>query len=232
MKKTNKLSKKLWNWQNGIALIVFIGCLLLCWWLQNPDFNLFTPTGLKQAVNDLGFLGPLIYIIILALSVVVSPIPGAPIAVAAGALWGGLLAGIYSIIGGFLGGLIAYFLGRTLGRSAIKALTGKVIYFSKQRGEVYLGWCIFITRLLPVLSFDLISYAAGISGLSLPIYATATLLGMIPSTLLLTYMGNAFTVGLPLGIVLSVIFIVILIGLSETIRRSNWLNIQEIVRIE
>ena len=85
---------------------------------------------------------------------------------------------------------MAYFLGRTLGRSAIKALTGKVIYFSKQRGEVYLGWFIFITRLLPVLSFDLISYAAGMASLSLPIYASDTLLGMIPSTLLLTYIGN------------------------------------------
>jgi uncharacterized membrane protein YdjX (TVP38/TMEM64 family) len=111
-------------------------------------------------------------------------------------------------------------------------LTGKVIYFSKQRWEVYLGWFIFITRLLPVLSFDLISYAAGITGMSLPIYASATLLGMIPSTLLLTYMGKAFTIGVPLGIAFSALFLILLIGFPWAIRRYNWLGMKDIVRIE
>jgi len=207
-------------------------CLLVCWWLQHPDIDLFTPTGFKQAVNNLGLLGPLVYISVLVLSVVISPIPGASLAVVAGAMWGPILAGIYSVIGGFLGSLIAYFLGRTLGRSAIKALTGKIIYFSKQRGEIYLGWLIFITRLLPVLSFDLISYAAGISGLSLPIYATATLLGMIPSTFLLTYMGAAFTIDMPLAIAFSIIFTIGLMGLPWVIKRYNWLDLRNIIRID
>lgn len=231
MTKLNRF-RVLFNRLNGIALAVFLFCWLVCWWLQHPEINLFTPAGFKLAVNSLGFAGPLVYMGVLALSVVISPIPSAPLAVVAGAIWGPILAGIYSVIGGFVGSLIAYFLGRTLGRSAIKALTGKVIYFSKQRGEVYLGWFIFITRLLPVLSFDLISYAAGMANLSLPIYASATLLGMIPSTLLLTYMGKAFTVGLPLGVTFSVIFLILLIGLPWAIRRYNLLGMKDIIRFE
>ena len=205
--------KVLFNRQNALALAVLLLCLLVCWWLLRPDVNLLTPEGFKQRVKNLGVFGPFVYIGILALSVVVSPIPSAPLAVVAGAKWGPILAGIYSVIGGFLGSLIAYFLGRTLGRSAIKFLTGKIIYFSKQRGEVYLSWLIFITRLLPVFSFDLISYGAGMAGLSLPRYAIATFGGMIPSTFFLTYIGSAFTVGTPLGITFSVVFLLVIIGL-------------------
>lgn len=221
------------NRQNGIALAVLLLCFLVCWWLvRQPDVNLFTPEDFMRSVKQLGFWGPLVYISILALSVVISPIPSAPLAVVAGVIWGPILAGVYSIIGGFIGSLVAYFLGRTLGRSAIKALTGKAIYFSKRRGEVYLGWLIFITRLLPVLSFDLISYGAGITGISLPIYATATLLGMIPSTFLLTYMGSAFTVEMPMAMALAVIFLIILVALPWVIKRYNWFGMRDVIRFE
>ncbi len=161
-----------------------------------------------------------------------SPIPGVPLTVAAGAVWGTFLPGIYSVIGGFLGGLIAYFIGRSLGRTAVYALTGKVIYFTKDRGEIYLGWLILIARLLPVLSFDLISYGAGITGLSLTIYATATLMGMIPSTFFLTYMGASFQVGKILGVVLLIIFVFLLVGLPWGVKRYNWFGLQDIIRVE
>jgi uncharacterized membrane protein YdjX (TVP38/TMEM64 family) len=222
-----------WNYPNAIALIVLFLCLLLCVWLSlHPDLTWFTPERLLQTIRRLGVLAPVAYIGMLALSVVISPIPGAPIAVVAGTIWGSLLAGVYSVIGGFLGSAIAYYIGRTLGRSAIQFLTGKNIYFTKQHGEIYLTWFIFLTRLLPVLPFDLISYAAGIAGLSFPAYACATLLGMIPSTFFLTYLGSTFMVNKFLSIILLLVFLILLVGLPWGIRRHNWLGIQNIIRIE
>lgn len=234
-----KLNRKqiLVNRQNLIALVVLFLCLLSCWWLLNPDINgfmlnIFTPTGFQQIIRRLGSFGPLIYIALIALSVVISPIPGAPLAVIAGALWGPIPAGIYSVIGGFLGSLIAYYIGGTLGRSTIRALTGKAIYFSKKRGEAYVGWLIFLTRLFPVLPFDLISYGSGVAGLSLSIYMTATLLGMIPSTFLLSYAGSAFITGVPQGIALGAILTIVLVGLPWGIKRYNWFGMRDIIRIE
>lgn len=233
MKRKRRKKQRFLNRQNAIALTILLLCLLVCGWIWfHPDFDLFSAEGLKQAIQNWGWRGVLVYISVLALSVVISPIPSAPLAVAAGMVWGPIWAGIYSITGGFLGGLVAYFIGYTLGRSAVHALTGKLIYFSKNRGEVYLGWVIFITRLLPVLSFDLISYGAGITGLSLPIYAIATLLGMIPSTFLLTFLGSSFTLGLPLGIFLSILFLILLIGLPYSIHQYNWFNMRDIIRLE
>lgn len=233
MKPKRLRKRQFLNRQNVIAFSILLLCLLICGWLWvQPNFDLFSAQGLEQAIQSWGWLGVFVYIGILILSVVLSPIPSAPLAVAAGMVWGPIWAGIYSVIGGFLGGLLAYFIGYTLGRSAVRALTGKLIYFSKNRGEVYLGWVIFITRLLPVLSFDLISYGAGITGISLPIYATATLLGMIPSTFLLTFLGSTFTVGLPLGIVVSLLFLTLLIGLPYGIHRYNWFNMRDIIHME
>ncbi len=233
MSDKKKQLRLLFDRQNLIALSVLLLSLLVYAWVSTQaDGNLLTPEGLKQDVADAGVWGVLVYIVVIALSVVMSPIPGAPLAIAAGAVWGAIPAGIYSVVGGFSGSLIAYFIGRTLGRSAVKSLTGKIVYFSKDRGEWLLGCLIFITRLLPVLSFDLISYAAGLTGLSLPIYALSTLIGMIPSTLLLTYLGDAFTIGARSAIALSLIFILLLVLLPWGIRRYNWLGLRNIIRIE
>ncbi|MBD1909826.1 MULTISPECIES: TVP38/TMEM64 family protein [unclassified Leptolyngbya] len=233
MKRKQRKKQPFLNRQNAIALAILLLCLLIyTWFWRQPERDLFSAKGLEQAIQSWGWRGVLAYISILMLSVVISPIPSAPLAVVAGMVWGPVRAGIYSVIGGFLGGLLAYFIGYTLGRSVVYSLTGKLIYFSKNRGEIYLGWIIFITRLLPVLSFDLISYGAGISGLSLPIYATATLLGMIPSTFFLTFLGATFVVGLPLGIIFSTLFLILLFGLPYGIHRYNWFNMRDIIRFE
>ncbi|MDJ0704903.1 MAG: TVP38/TMEM64 family protein [Leptolyngbyaceae cyanobacterium MO_188.B28] len=213
-----------------VALIVSLG--VWGWVTQQTQINWLSPASLQNMVGDSGKWGPFIYIALLAVSVVISQIPGLPLAIAAGAVWGPTVAGVYSVIGGFIGSLIAYSLGKTLGRSAIKAVTGKVIYFSKQRGEGYLGWLIFITRLLPIFSFDLISYGAGVTGLSLPTYASATFFGMAPSTFLLTYMGSTLTLSAGAGLVLSGLFVTVLIGLPWAMHRYNWFNLKEIVQIE
>lgn len=113
----------------GLSLLVYI------WISRRADTNPLTPEGLKQLIDSTGIWGILAYMSIIALAVVISPIPGAPLTVAAGAVWGAFPAAIYSVAGGFLGGLIAYFIGRSLGRSAVKALTGKAVYLSKDRGE-------------------------------------------------------------------------------------------------
>lgn len=233
MTKKRRRPRLLFNKQNTLALSILLLSLFVYIWVSaQTDVNLLTPEGLQQAVTGTGVWGVIVYIAVIALAVVMSPIPGAPLTVAAGAVWGAIPAGIYSVIGGFSGSLIAYFIGRSLGRSAVKSLTGKIIYFSKEKGEWLLGGLIFITRLLPVLSFDLISYGAGLTGLSLPIYASSTLIGMIPSTLLLTYLGEAFTLSAPAAISLSLLFVVLLVLIPWGIRRYNWLGLRDIVRIE
>ncbi|MBD2461204.1 TVP38/TMEM64 family protein [Oscillatoria sp. FACHB-1407] len=232
MRKSKRL-KAILSLQNLIALLVLLACLGLGWWLLT-HFKIgdFEPTRFVQLIQSMGWVGVLIFIGVSALAVVVSPIPGTPLTMTAGAVWGAVPAAIYAIIGISAGSLLAYFIGRTLGRSTVQALTGKIIYLSTHRGEIYLGWVMFISHLFPVLPFDLMSYGAGISGLSLPIYASATILGTIPGTFFLTYMGSTFKFGVPIGIGLLVAFLLLIVIVSWGVRQHNWMGLRDVVKLE
>jgi uncharacterized membrane protein YdjX (TVP38/TMEM64 family) len=230
------------NWRKGlqlflqphsIAFILLCLCLFAGWKLLDQVGSDSTSSfNLLQSIHQLGFLGKLIYACALALAIVISPIPGTPLTIAAGLIWEPWVAGIYGVVGVFLGSLIAYFLGRTLGRSAVQALTGKQIYLSNHKGEAYLGWVVFITHLLPILPFDLISYGAGLAKLSFKIYATSTLLGTFPCVFFLTYLGASFAIELPVAITIATVVAILLIILTWGVRQYNWLGIKDIIRIE
>lgn len=194
--------------------------------------HLVSPESLSTAVTQAGPWGPFLYMAVIALSVVVSQIPGAPLAVVAGALWSPLLAGLYTVIGGFSGAMIAYTLGRTVGQPLVKALTGKTLSFSSEHGDRTIGWLVFVTRLVPVFSFDLVSYGAGMAGLSVPIYAGATLFGMVPSTLLLTFAGDSIQFSNATMLGFGGFFAVAFIVIPVLLHRYNWLNIKSLVSWE
>ncbi|PSB20754.1 TVP38/TMEM64 family protein [filamentous cyanobacterium CCP1] len=218
---------------NTIALLVLLLCGGAGWWfVTQSGLDWSSPQAIVQSIQNLGSFGILAYIAFLVVAIVVGPVPSTPVTVAAGAVWGGFPAGTYGVIGLFLGSLAAYFIGRTLGRSAVQALTGKSVYFSKHRGEIYLGWIVFVSHLFPFLPYDLVSYGAGISGMSLPIFAIANLLGIIPNTLSLTYMGSVSTIGFPVAIGLAIVFLVMLVVFPWGVKRHNWLGLRDTIRLE
>ncbi len=217
-------------WFVGLPLAILILTATYWAWQQPQLLQLLSPVNLPGTMEQLGPWGPLLYIAIIALSVVISQLPGAPLAVAAGAVWDPLFAGLYTIIGGFSGALMAYSLGKTLGPSIITAVTGRTLRFNA--GQAYLGWLIFTTRLLPIFSFDLISYGAGIAKLSLPVYASATFFGMVPSTLLLTYLGGSLHLSSSAMVDMAVVFLILFVGIPAILHRYNWLNINHWVSWE
>ena len=190
----------------ALASVLFLG------WL----FNLLAPqlgSGeyLEQILRDSGWFAPFLYIILIIISVVISPIPGSCLAMIGGSIWPPALALVYTLVGGFLGATLAYFIGRKLGQEGFKALTTQKIEFFKHRGNLSITGLIFFCRLFPIVSFDLVSYGAGAIGVPFPLYALATLLGMTPSTFLITYLGATISINwvlalkfaLPVAIVLS-----------------------------
>lgn len=218
---------------NAVALLVVAGFVAAFLWLRGrPELDLATAEGLGELADRLGAWGPVAYALVVALAVVVSQIPGVPLAVAAGAVWGPLPAGLYSVAGGFLGALVAYALGRSLGRSAMRALTGRVLVFRSERGERSLGLLILVSRALPFLPFDVISYAAGVSGISLRVYAPATLVGMIPSTFLLTFLGGALRLRPWAALGLSAAAVVALLALPWWLRRSDAFGLRDAIVLE
>ncbi|WP_084608016.1 MULTISPECIES: TVP38/TMEM64 family protein [Nisaea] len=140
-------------------------------------------------IADTGQWGPVILMLIMAAAVVFSPIPSAPITLAAGAVYGHLWGTIYALAGAEIGALIAFELARRFGRERIGRWIGTISLPRTVNSQVGLTTVVFIARLLPAVSFDVISYAAGLTRLDRSWFALATAAGMIPATFLLSHTG-------------------------------------------
>jgi len=137
-----------------------------------------------------GLWGPVVIVTLMTLAVVASPIPSAPIALAAGAAYGHFWGTVQVVIGAELGALIAFGLARLLGHDALRRVFGDRVDAGLLGSQNALTAMIFASRLMPFVSFDMISYAAGLSRLHAWRFAVATLAGIIPASFLLAHFGG------------------------------------------
>ena len=169
----------------------------------------FSPEQIKKWLDSAGNLAPLLYISIMAGAVVISPIPSLPLDIAAGAFFGPLLGTVYSVIGALIGAVISFMTARLLGREFIERFLGGHVNFCETCSDKLLTKIVFFSRLLPFVSFDVISYGAGLTKMSLKKYSLATLLGMIPLTFIYNYSGSALVFGKGLTFILGLIMVVL-----------------------
>ena len=173
--------------------------------------ELLNPDRLVSALESLGSMGPLVFIGLMTLAVVVSPIPSLPLDIAAGIAFGPFWGMVYAVIGAEIGAIVSFLIGRALGREVLGRLLKTNVTFCEKCSDHHLMGLIFVARLLPIFSFDIISYGAGLTRMSLRVFAIATLLGMIPPTFALTYLGGSVpTLQWPIivsGLVLAVLFL-------------------------
>ena len=131
----------------------------------------------------------------MALAVLVSPVPSAPIAMAAGAIYGHAWGALYVVIGAQAGALAAFAIARLLGKAVVHRWFGERLPAAMIGSQNALTWIVFASRLLPFVSFDLVSYAAGLTLLSAWRFALATLAGVIPASFLLAHFGHQLNDG-------------------------------------
>ncbi|SER87113.1 Uncharacterized membrane protein YdjX, TVP38/TMEM64 family, SNARE-associated domain [Tranquillimonas rosea] len=150
---------------------------------------------LDRLVERAGAAGPFVIVGLMTLAVVASPIPSAPIAMASGAAYGDFWGSLWVIIGAESGALIAFGLARGLGRSVMQRWFGDRIEQGLLGSQNALTAAVFASRLMPFVSFDLISYAAGLSSLRFWRFALATLAGIAPASFLLAHFGTSAASG-------------------------------------
>ena len=146
--------------------------------------------GLRGRIAALGAWGPLAIVGLIATAVVLSPIPSAPIALAAGAAYGHFWGAAYVLAGAELGALIAFGLARFLGYDIVRTWFGDRLDVGLLGSQKVLMATVFLSRLLPFISFDIVSYAAGLTSLAFWRFALATLAGIIPASFLLAHFGG------------------------------------------
>ena len=209
-----------------LVLLAIAGLYGVIQFTSLQDF--LAPEKLTSILRDLGVAGPFVLMGLMTLAVVVSPIPSLPLDLAAGAAYGPFWGAVYVLIGAELGAIISFLIGRSLGRDVVSRWLKRDITFCEQCSDHHLLGLMIVARLVPIFSFDIVSYGVGLTKMSLKAFAFATLLGMIPPTFALTYLGSAVvTVQWPF-ILSGVLLVVIFLFLPQWImkhRMSWWVRV-------
>lgn len=114
---------------------------------------------------------------------------------AAGAAYGHTWGTLYVVTGAGAGALAAFGIARMLGQGVLQRWFGDRLSAGLIGSQNALTGLVFISRLLPFISFDLVSYASGLTLLSAWRFALATLAGIIPASFLLAHLGLEMTNG-------------------------------------
>ncbi len=139
-------------------------------------------------------VGPLAVVVLLAFAVVVSPIPSGPIAMAAGALYGPVEGGALTAVGALLGAMIAFGLSRNLGyRPLCVSNLALAKWITRPRTQFRLALAVLISRLIPFISFDAVSYIAGLTAIRMRNFAIATTVGILPASFAFAALGAGMT---------------------------------------
>jgi uncharacterized membrane protein YdjX (TVP38/TMEM64 family) len=141
-------------------------------------------------VDGLGIWGPVAFIAGYALGTVAF-VPGSILTMAAGVLFGLGPGTAYATVGALIGSSGAFLVGRHLARGAIaRRLAGRPRFAVIDRAVGQEGAkLVALLRLSPLLPFNLLNYALGVTRLSFPAYLVGSL-AMLPGTLLYVYYGT------------------------------------------
>ena len=205
----------------ALALIGFIVLIAVLSYLIDPMETL-RPEALKARLDSAGALAPILYMLVMAAAIVVSPIPSLPLDVMAGAYFGPWLATLYSAIGALVGANISFLIARFLGRAFVERLIKFDRIFWEACSETILVKIVFFSRLIPFISFDVISYGAGLTRMSLWKFSVATFFGMLPMTFLFAYYGSIFKINSTLTYVLGIAMVAVFLLLPKWLERSSF----------
>ncbi len=153
---------------------------------------------LRQYFLSYGKFAPVVYVAFVTVEVVVAPIPGLMLYAPGGIIFGPFSGGALSLLGNVIGAGIACSVTRRLGRTWLSC------FFEEQRLErlqvrVQLQgmWLIFLLRINPLTSSDMISYAAGFTRIPIWKVMVATALGMAPLCFAQAWLAGELLTAIP-----------------------------------
>jgi uncharacterized membrane protein YdjX (TVP38/TMEM64 family) len=127
---------------------------------------------------------------------VVAPLPAFLITFANASIFGWKLGALLSWTSAMAGAVLCFFIARILGRETAENLTSKAGLGEVDRFFASYGkHAILIARLLPFISFDIVSYAAGLTSMKFWPFFAATGIGQLPATLVYSCVGGMLTGG-------------------------------------
>jgi uncharacterized membrane protein YdjX (TVP38/TMEM64 family) len=157
--------------------------------LKNVDVDLA-----REYILGFGIWAPVVSFLLMILQSLAAPLPAFIITFANAGLFGWVKGAILSWSSAMAGAALCFFIAKYLGRDVVSKLTSrtaleKVDEFFEKYGK----YAVLIARLLPFVSFDIVSYAAGLTSMSFWSFFVATGVGQLPATIVYSYIGGMLT---------------------------------------
>ena len=183
--------------------------------------------GMKEYLLGFGLWGPIVSMLLMVLQALAAPLPAFVITFTNAWIWGWAWGALISWSGAMIGAVICFYLAKWFGRPLVEKLVGNTsLEISDRFFNRYGRYGVLITRLIPVISFDLISYAAGLTNMGLWEFFWATGIGQLPATIVYSILGQNITSGAKYGLWVFAGFAVLLV-LSLVIKKRMEENLAQ-----
>lgn len=206
-----------------ILLAVIAGSILVYFTIPQVQDQLnkaFTALGSMNVqsvialIRSYGVFAAVVSFLLMILQSVAAPIPAFLLTFANAAIFGWIGGAALSWSSAMAGAAVCFFIAKILGRDMVEKLTSKTALQSVDEFfQRYGKHTILIARLLPFVSFDLVSYAAGLTPMKVVPFLLATGLGQLPATLVYSYIGGMLTGSVKVVVTgLMILFAVVVMG--------------------
>jgi uncharacterized membrane protein YdjX (TVP38/TMEM64 family) len=145
--------------------------------------------GLRVYVRSLGF-GGVVLLLGMMLAHAIVYYPTEIVTATAGFVYGFAPALAFVLAGWLASALLSYLLGRIIGRPLLRGILGRRFHRLEESMESGGTTLLLSGRLIPVIPFSLLGYAAGATRVSLWRFSWTTVLGFLPLCAAVTYLGS------------------------------------------
>jgi len=176
----------------AVGVVIAIATITYVAWPLLP--TLTDPAKTRDLITDAGGWGPVVFIGLHILQVLVAPIPGQAAVIAGGYLFGPLLGLAYALVGATIGTAIIIVLSRKLGRPFVthfaKATTlERFDGMSEDKGPLVF----FLIFLLPAFPDDVVAGIAGLTKIPIGTLILISVAGRLPGYAVLAVTGDWLT---------------------------------------
>lgn len=189
------------TYPDALALAAFFTLILLAFWPSQVDFLINLMMEIMRSLSLLGLF------VVMILQSVISPIPAEALLFVAAGTFGWLQAFVIGLAGMMVGAAINYLISLKAGRPVVERLAdADTISKLQVYVDKYGTPSILLLRLIPVISFDAISYLAGLAKIRFVYFMVLTFIGLLFRVFLFTRFGEVFFGSLESGYVQILLF--------------------------
>ncbi len=178
---------------------------------------------LQLWLQQMGIWAPILYILVYTIATLCI-LPSTPLNLTGGAIFGSLWGTVWTSVAAILAAILSFWFSRTIGRNLVQEkLAGKWQSIDRemhQGGFFYM----FAIRLLPLIPYGIVNFAAGLTSIKFRDYFWGTAMGTIPGILPFVMMGaglNALKQGDILPVLVALALVGMLVGTATWYRRRT-----------